>query len=187
MKAKNILRSIVLVSAAFAASAQASTYSFTFPTAQSQVKASTGFLNSSEVGYFWSATRGDSISQQYVGSGVFGATHLELDLTVSRNSLRPTASTQWDILVNGKDVGDWTVNQATGTGTTHLSLNFGPVTGEFNTLALVLKNNVASGAGSIALGLNTAGTISAVPEPETYGMLLGGLALMGLVARRKRA
>lgn len=28
-------------------------------------------------------------------------------------------------------------------------------------------------------------TISAVPEPETYGMLLAGLGLMGFVARRK--
>jgi hypothetical protein len=28
---------------------------------------------------------------------------------------------------------------------------------------------------------------TAVPEPETYAMLLGGLALMGAVARRKRA
>ncbi len=27
--------------------------------------------------------------------------------------------------------------------------------------------------------------VSAVPEPETYGMLLGGLAVLGAVARRK--
>ncbi|TFW22920.1 FxDxF family PEP-CTERM protein [Duganella callida] len=28
-------------------------------------------------------------------------------------------------------------------------------------------------------------TVTAVPEPETYGMLLGGLAVMGAIARRK--
>jgi hypothetical protein len=25
-----------------------------------------------------------------------------------------------------------------------------------------------------------------VPEPETYGMLLGGIALLGVVARRRK-
>ncbi|HEX5345046.1 MAG TPA: FxDxF family PEP-CTERM protein [Duganella sp.] len=30
-------------------------------------------------------------------------------------------------------------------------------------------------------------SISAVPEPETYGMLLAGLGLIGVAARRRRS
>jgi len=29
--------------------------------------------------------------------------------------------------------------------------------------------------------------VSAVPEPQTYAMMLGGLGLLGFMARRKRA
>lgn len=46
-----------------------------------------------------------------------------------------------------------------------------------------------TGAVTGNVGGSYAGDISvlAVPEPETYGMMLGGLALVGLVARRKAA
>jgi len=33
----------------------------------------------------------------------------------------------------------------------------------------------------------SAGALAPVPEPETYAMLLGGLAMLGVVARRRRA
>ncbi|SOD41941.1 FxDxF family PEP-CTERM protein [Nitrosovibrio sp. Nv4] len=42
---------------------------------------------------------------------------------------------------------------------------------------------------SAAYGINNAGQVIAiaVPEPETYAMLLAGLALVGFTARRKKA
>lgn len=44
---------------------------------------------------------------------------------------------------------------------------------------------LGSGGGSYGSDLTV--SIAAVPEPETYGMMAAGLALMGLVARRKKA
>lgn len=47
----------------------------------------------------------------------------------------------------------------------------------------IIVSGLASGSDGGAYGI---AMVSGVPEPETYAMLLGGLSLMGLVARRKK-
>jgi hypothetical protein len=44
----------------------------------------------------------------------------------------------------------------------------------------------ANGAAFQSFSANTLNSVAAVPEPETYGMLLGGLAVVGAVAQRRR-
>ncbi|MET3134805.1 hypothetical protein AAKU55_005107 [Oxalobacteraceae bacterium GrIS 1.11] len=51
-------------------------------------------------------------------------------------------------------------------------------------LTLVVMGD-SGGAASYSGTLNV--NVLAVPEPETYGMLLGGLGLLGFVARRRKA
>ena len=55
-------------------------------------------------------------------------------------------------------------------------------------------SNLAAGTYQMAVSGNVAGfgaafaqyTVTAVPEPETYAMLLAGLGLMGTIARRRK-
>jgi hypothetical protein len=48
----------------------------------------------------------------------------------------------------------------------------------------VLKLDGLAGPGAFYTGTYT---VTAVPEPETYGMMLGGLALVGAIAARRKA
>lgn len=49
-------------------------------------------------------------------------------------------------------------------------------------LTLIVKGNTITPAASYSGDIN----VSAVPEPETYGMLLAGLGVVGFLARRRR-
>ncbi|WP_343732580.1 PEP-CTERM sorting domain-containing protein [Duganella sp.] len=56
-----------------------------------------------------------------------------------------------------------------------------------NTLEFVVTNDQLSGGNPTGLRVEfESSSVSAVPEPATYGMLLGGLALVGAVARRRK-
>jgi hypothetical protein len=75
---------------------------------------------------------------------------------------------------------DWTSFSA--------GLNSGFVAGT-NTLEFVVTNWALSSGNPTGLRVEFTGSdvAAAVPEPETYAMLLGGLALMGFVARRRKS
>jgi hypothetical protein len=66
------------------------------------------------------------------------------------------------------------------------SANSGFVAG-WNTLEFVVTNTQQSGGNPTGLRVEFLDSnVAPVPEPETYAMLLGGLALMGALARRRK-
>ena len=79
---------------------------------------------------------------------------------------------------------------------TSATLNGTPLTlspsGTFETGSLsptaLSGNLVLTVVGNAGSNASYAGTlnVSPVPEPETYGMLLGGLAVLGLISRRRK-
>jgi len=89
-----------------------------------------------------------------------------------------------------------------GAGTDTVVVNFGSGSQTFTRAATdgfqtYMLSYTATGTGKVGFSFIDQGadnqgalldrvSVTAVPEPETYGMLLGGLALLGVVARRRR-
>lgn len=124
----------------------------------------------------------------------FGATHSEAgaftdSYTFTYSGAAGFASGLFGNLTTPNGSIDFT--SATLNGTTLPTLNWGPVSASYFSLVPVdgLLTLIVSGntSGTIASYAGTLDVITAaVPEPATYGMMLGGLALMGFVARRRR-
>jgi hypothetical protein len=64
--------------------------------------------------------------------------------------------------------------------------NAAGLNGAISTLSVIGKNG-AFVAVNDATEIGSPGTITAVPEPETYALMIAGLGIMGLSARRKQA
>ena len=138
----------VLPATAAGASTAPSVSVFEFPSASSTVVASIGFINSTEVGYFWSASRGDMVEQTFSGpASVNGAI---LKATVVENVLNGGNHVDWALNINGITVGRFRV--PTGfIGTLTVAKSFAPISGPSYDVQIKVLNEVPGGGGSITL------------------------------------
>lgn len=79
---------------------------------------------------------------------------------------------------------DTTFSGATGSNTSSLNFSGGAAPGQYRlNVAGTRGGSVGSYAGNIVI---RPAVVSAIPEPETYAMLLAGLGLLGYSARRRK-
>jgi hypothetical protein len=130
------------------ASTNAVTTTAAFPSSTSTVVGSVGFINSTEVGYFWSASRGDSVSQTIHGPGSIKRAILKVD--VVSNALTEGNEVDWDILINGSTIGHFKVLPGK-TGLIKFKAHFGKITGPNYDVVLKVTNEVPGGGGSMTL------------------------------------
>lgn len=121
---------------------------YAFPSADSVVVASTGFIDDVQVGYFWSSARGDSVSETFAGPRRIK--RAVLDVEVVENFLNNGAQVDWDIVINGKVVGKFTVSEGE-VGPIKKNVTFPRIRGGEYDVTIRVTNEVAAGEGSHSL------------------------------------
>ena len=144
----SLLAAVATCALALVPSATAATVTYPFPSANSTVVASVGFIDADEVGYFWSAARGDLVSETFAGP--FVVNRATLNVEVVQNVLNSGAEVDWAIEINGNFVGSFVVAEGF-TGPILKTLKFPPMFGLLYTVTLRVTNEVPGGAGSITL------------------------------------
>jgi hypothetical protein len=121
---------------------------YVFPSSTSTVIASIGFINETEVGYFWSANLGHSVAQSY--SGPASVDGIQMKVSVVQNVLNNGAHVDWTVSVNAVDVARFRVNEGF-TGTLTVRRLFAAIAGPNYDVKIRVRNVVAGGEGSITL------------------------------------
>lgn len=119
-----------------------------FPSDDSTVVGSVGFINAEEIGWFWSVARGDTVSESFVDP-LLQVNQAAFELAVIDNVLNSGAEVDWDVIINGTTIGSFVIPEGF-IGTKSLDFSFSPiasVAGAYE-VTLVVTNEVPGGYGS---------------------------------------
>ena len=118
--------------------------SFTFPSAGSAVVGSVGFVDTSSVGYFWSANRGDSVTESFAGPA--SVSSYTFDCNIPINFLNNGNTVDWNVIINGTVVDSFSVSELS-TGVS-VGGSFPAIAGPNYTVSLAVTNEVPGDGGS---------------------------------------
>jgi hypothetical protein len=133
------------------------TAKFDFPSADSTVVGSVGFIDDTQVGYFWSMARGDSVAETFSGPKKVKKAVLKLD--VITNGLAAGVEADWNVSINGKDIGSFAVKSGE-SGARTLKYKGFKVKGGTYDVKIYMTNEVPGGAGAHTLRYAGAGAHS---------------------------
>jgi hypothetical protein len=128
-------------------SAMAVSSTYPFPSSSSTVVGSVGFIDDDEIGFFWSAARGDRVSETFIAPFALPVNRAILQVEVVQNVLNSGAQVNWNIEINGTVVGSFVVPQGF-IGPIVQDVSFLPIMGPAFTVTLRVTNEVPSGQGS---------------------------------------
>ncbi|MFI4881332.1 MAG: hypothetical protein ACIAQU_01980, partial [Phycisphaerales bacterium JB064] len=126
-----------------------------FPSADSEVVASVGFIDGERVGFFWTQSRGDGVTE-FLPDSAGEVTRAVFDFDVLNNGLRETLV--WALLINGEEVASFEVPPGL-SGPQQIDVSFAAIasSGGGYEVSFECRNDISGGAGSHTLRYAGAG------------------------------